>query len=65
VQIQLSPAHPDFGKVGFAELEGRICKRAYRLWQHVQPSYMEVPWLVLGQIGLAPSQTGILSAGGR
>ena len=31
MQIQLSPAHPDFGKVGFAELEGRIRTRAYQL----------------------------------
>jgi hypothetical protein len=24
MQIRLSPAHPDFGKVGFAELEDRV-----------------------------------------
>jgi DUF2934 family protein len=32
MQTQLSPAHPDFGKVGFAELEDRIRKRAYELY---------------------------------
>jgi Protein of unknown function (DUF2934) len=33
MQIRLSPAHPDFGKVGFAELEDRIRKRAYHLYE--------------------------------
>ena len=33
MQIRLSPAHPDFGKVGFAELEGRIRERAYQLYE--------------------------------
>ena len=30
MQLQLSPAHPDFGKVGFAELEDRVRTRAYQ-----------------------------------
>ena len=33
MQIQLSPAHPDFGKVGFADLENRIRNRAYHLYE--------------------------------
>jgi hypothetical protein len=33
MQTQLSPAHPDFGKVGFAELEDRIRNRAYHLYE--------------------------------
>lgn len=32
MQIQLSPAHPDFNKVGFAELENRVRDRAYQLY---------------------------------
>ncbi len=33
MQLQLSPAHPDFGKVGLAELEDRVRKRAYQLYE--------------------------------
>ena len=33
MQTQLSPAHPDFGKLGFAELEDRIRERAYQLYE--------------------------------
>jgi len=33
MQLQLSPAHPDFGKVGFAELEDRVRTRAYQLYE--------------------------------
>ena len=33
MQLQLSPAHPDYGKVGFAELEDRVRKRAYQLYE--------------------------------
>lgn len=33
MQIQLSPAHSDFGKVGFADLEDRIRNRAYYLYE--------------------------------
>jgi hypothetical protein len=33
MQLQLSPAHPDYGKVGFAELEDRVRKRAYELYE--------------------------------
>ena len=32
MQTQLSPTHPDFGKVGRTELEERIRKRAYQLY---------------------------------
>jgi hypothetical protein len=38
MQLQLSPAHPDYGKVGFAELEDRIRKRAYDLYE--QPGHV-------------------------
>ena len=33
MQLKLSPAHRDFGKVGFAELEDRVRKRAYQLFE--------------------------------
>jgi Protein of unknown function (DUF2934) len=33
MQLQLSPAHPDFGKVGFSELEDRVRERAYQLYE--------------------------------
>ena len=33
MQIELSPAHPDFGKVSFAELEDRVRQRAYQLYE--------------------------------
>jgi len=32
-QLQLSPAHPDLGKVGFPELEDRVRNRAYQLYE--------------------------------
>jgi len=55
VQIQLSPAHPDFGKVGFAELEDRIRKRAYQLYEkrgyahgHALDDWLEAKAEVLG-----------------
>jgi hypothetical protein len=32
MQTQLNPAHPDFRKVGFSELEDRIRQRAYELY---------------------------------
>ena len=32
MEIQLSPAHVDFGKVSFAELEDRVRQRAYELY---------------------------------
>ena len=32
MQTQVSPTHPDFGKVGRTELEERIRKRAYQLY---------------------------------
>jgi hypothetical protein len=33
MQLKLSPAHPDFGKVGFPELEERVRTRAYQLFE--------------------------------
>jgi hypothetical protein len=33
MQTRLSPAHRDFDKVGFAELEDRIRKRAFQLYE--------------------------------
>ena len=33
MQLRLSPTHPDFGKVGFAELEDRVRNRAYQLYE--------------------------------
>jgi hypothetical protein len=33
MQLQLSPAHPDLGKVGFPELEDRVRNRAYQLYE--------------------------------
>lgn len=33
MQLKLSPAHPDIGKVGFAELEDRVRTRAYQLYE--------------------------------
>lgn len=33
MQTQHSPAHPDFGKVSFADLENRIRSRAYHLYE--------------------------------
>ena len=32
MQTRLSPAHPDYGKVGLRELEQRIRNRAYDLY---------------------------------
>jgi len=55
VQTRLSPAHPDFGKVGFAELENRIRKRAYQLYEtrgyahgHALDDWLEAKAEVLG-----------------
>jgi len=55
MQIQLSPAHPDFDKVGFAELEDRIRKRAYQLYEkrgyahgHALDDWLEAKAEVLG-----------------
>jgi Protein of unknown function (DUF2934) len=33
MQTRLSPAHPDAGKLNFAELEDRIRERAYERYQ--------------------------------
>jgi Protein of unknown function (DUF2934) len=33
MQIQLSPAHTDAGKVDFTELEDRVRQRAYQLFE--------------------------------
>lgn len=55
MQIQLSPAHPDFGKVGFTELEARIRDRAYQLYEkrgfghgHALDDWLEAKAQVLG-----------------
>jgi hypothetical protein len=34
MQTRLSPAHPDAGKLSFAELEDRIRERAHKLYEH-------------------------------
>ena len=51
----MSPAHPDYGKVGFAELEDRIRKRAYQLYEkrgyvhgHALDDWLEAKAEVLG-----------------
>ena len=55
MQLQLSPAHPDFGKVGFAELEDRVRRRAYQLYGqraythgHALDDWLEAKAEVLG-----------------
>src|SRR5215831_5973252 len=45
MQTQLSPAHPDFGKLGFTELEGRIRRRAYQLYEKRDMCYALDDWL--------------------
>ena len=58
MQIRLSPAHPDFGKVGFAELEDRVRQRAYQLYEkrgyihgHALDDWLEAKAEVLGVTG--------------
>jgi Protein of unknown function (DUF2934) len=41
MQTRLSPAHPDAGKVSFAELENRIRSRAYELYEHRGGAYAD------------------------
>jgi hypothetical protein len=55
MQIRLSPAHPDAGKINFAELEDRIRNRAYQLYQargctdgHALDDWLEAKAEVLG-----------------
>jgi Protein of unknown function (DUF2934) len=55
MQTQLSPAHADYGKVDFAELEDRIRKRAYQLYErreyvhgHALDDWLEAKAEVLG-----------------
>jgi Protein of unknown function (DUF2934) len=55
MQTKLSPAHPDFDKVGFAELEERIRRRAYQLYErrgyvhgHAFDDWLEAKAEVLG-----------------
>ena len=55
MQTRLSPAHPDAGKLNFAELEGRIRERAYQLYQargcadgHALDDWLEAKAEVLG-----------------
>ena len=55
MQLQLSPAHPDSGKVGFAELEDRVRNRAYQLYEkrgcahgHALDDWLEAKAEVMG-----------------
>jgi Protein of unknown function (DUF2934) len=55
MQIRLSPAHPDAGKLNFAELEDRIRERAYQRYQargcadgHALDDWLEAKVEVLG-----------------
>lgn len=55
MQLQLSPAHPDFGKVGFPELEDRVRNRAYQLYEkrgcapgHALDDWLEAKAEVMG-----------------
>ena len=55
MQLQLSPAHHDFGKVGFAELEDRVRNRAYQLYEkrgyahgHALDDWLEAKAEVMG-----------------
>jgi hypothetical protein len=55
MQLQLSPAHPEFGKVGFCELEHRVRTRAYQLWEqrghacgHTRDDWLQAKAEVLG-----------------
>jgi hypothetical protein len=41
MQTRLSPAHPDAGKVSFAELENRIRNRAYQLYEYRGGGYAD------------------------
>jgi len=55
MQLRLSPTHPDFGKVGFAELEDRVRNRAYQLYEkrgyahgHALDDWLEAKAEVMG-----------------
>lgn len=55
MQLQLSPAHPDFGKVDFPELEDRVRNRAYQLYEkrgcahgHALDDWLEAKAEVMG-----------------
>lgn len=55
MQLRLSPAHPDFGKVSYAELEDRVRHRAYQLYEkrggahgHALEDWLESKAEVLG-----------------
>jgi DUF2934 family protein len=55
MQTRLSPAHPDAGKLNFAELEDRIRERAHQLYQarggtdgHALDDWLEAKAEVLG-----------------
>jgi len=55
MQLQLSPAHHDFGKVVFAELEDRVRNRAYQLYEerghadgHALDDWLEAKAEVMG-----------------
>ena len=55
MQTRLSPAHPDAGKLNFAELEDRIRERAYQHYEargsadgHALDDWLEAKAEVLG-----------------
>jgi Protein of unknown function (DUF2934) len=55
MQTRLSPAHPDAGKLSFAELEDRIRERAFKLYErggytdgHALDDWLEAKAEVLG-----------------
>jgi hypothetical protein len=57
MQTRLSPAHPDYGKVGLPELEERIRNRAYDLYVqggcsdgHALDDWLEAKAEVLGVV---------------
>ena len=63
MQIRLSPAHPDYGKVTRSELEERIRNRAYGLYEksgyrqgHALDHWLEAKAEVLGVVK-DPEQT--------
>jgi DUF2934 family protein len=57
VQMRLSPAHPESGKVSVQELEDRIRNRAYQLYEyrgsgdgHALDDWLEAKAEVLGVV---------------
>jgi len=57
MQTQLSPAHPESGKLSFAQIEERIRARAYEIYQdfghrehHALDDWLEAKAEVLGVV---------------